>query len=134
MVTTSVWPCRQSLAFVCWYSSKLHVNPNQIRMCPPCWMFRPCPADAGWIRATGIFPAFQSLMSVLLLIFIRLFMRLRPYGKGTVLIVLSAYSSRLIICWMIRTAPCIRRRFSRVSCRSVSRASTSSRMLQRTDR
>lgn len=55
------------LALACWYSSKLHVSPNQIRMCPPCWMFRPCPAEAGWIRATGIFPAFQSLMSLLLL-------------------------------------------------------------------
>ena len=54
--------------------------------------------------------------------------------KRRIFITTSAYNSRLIICWIIRTAPCIRRRFSRVSCRSVSSASTSSRMLQRTDR
>ena len=54
--------------------------------------------------------------------------------KRRVFITTSAYNSRLIICRMIRTAPCIRLRFSRVSCRSVSRASTSSRMSQRTDR
>ena len=47
----------------CIYSSKDQVSPNQIRMWPPSCMFRPCPADAGWIAATGIFPSFHLRMS-----------------------------------------------------------------------
>lgn len=55
-------PYRHNRALVCWYSSSDQVRPNQTMVLPPLWRFKPCPADAGWIRATGISPLFHLAM------------------------------------------------------------------------
>ena len=63
IITEFFCPCLYNLAFACWYSSKLHVRPNQTIILPPVWRLSPCPAPAGWASKSGIFPSFQSLIS-----------------------------------------------------------------------